>query len=267
MKKALIVGMIGAVALVVIAKKTNVFSYVSTFASQVERDAHNQIPTKFELERVRNEIANLDSDVNQMIRPIAEYKAEIEKLRKEITKTQATIDEKKKDLLAVVEKLDANGNPHFVQLGSKKHPIERVKQQVQRESDNVKLCEKNVKTQQQVLEAKETSLKATQEQLAKVVAKKREYEVRLAQLEAMDQSLQIARIGTTIKIDSSRTTQIEEALQGLEKRLAADSEELKLRTNPGDINLFEREPEPLDLNVLRNYLQGSEAEEKAVSNR
>ena len=91
--------------------------------------------------------------------------------------------------------------------------------------------------------------------------------MRLAQLEALDQSLQIARIGTTIKIDASRATQIEEALKNLEKRLAADAAEVDLRTNPGDINLFEREPEPLDLTTLRNYLQGTEQTERAVNNR
>lgn len=266
MKKILIVGMIGAVALVAIAKKTNVFTYASTFVSQVERDAKNQIPTKFELDRIRNEIAALDGDISQMIRPIAEYRAEIVKLRNDVAKTNANIDEKKQILLAVVEKLE--GNQNQVKIGGKLVPAERVKQQVQRESDNLKFLEKNVKAQNQTLEAKETSLKATQEQLAKVVSKKREYEVRLAQLEALDQSLQVQRIASDIKIDTSRATQIEDALQSLEKRLTAD--QFELDTRRGDIanlNLFEREPEPLDLNVIRSYLEGNEQTAKAASNR
>lgn len=266
MKKLLIFGMIGTVALFVIAKKTNTFSYVSTMCSSITKDASDSIPTKFELERIRNEIAQLDGDVSNMIRPIAEYKAEIERLRKDINKTQTTVDDRKKDLLVVVERLDAADKGFVLLPNNKRFPVEKVKAQLQRETENVKQQEKNLKTQQQVLEAKETSLKATQEQLAKVVSKKREYELRLAQLEAMDQSLQIARIGTTIKIDASRATQIEEALQSLERRLTTDSEELKIRTNPGDINLFEREPEPVDVGTLRTYLQGGEQVEKA-SNR
>ena len=265
MKKALIIGLIGAVALVVVAKKTNMFSYASTLVAQVERDAKKQVPTKFEIERIRNEIAALDGDVDRMIRPVAEYKAEIEKLRKDITASQKNIEQKKADLLVVVDKLQ--GRTDFVMLGTKKYPVEKVQAQVQRETENVKLLEKNMKTQQQVLEAKETSLKATQEQLAKVVTKKREYEVRLAQLEAMDQSLQIARIGSDIKIDASRATQIENALQGLEQRLAADENELKLRAGEmGHINLFEREPELPDLSAIRSYLEGNEPS-KTASNK
>jgi chromosome segregation ATPase len=268
MKKLLIVGMIGAVALFVIAKKTHTFSYVSTLCSSITRDASDAVPTKFELERIRNEIANLDSDVGNMIRPIAEYKADIERLRKDINKNTASMEDRKKDLLAVVERLDAaeKADKGFVVLpNNKRFPVEKVKAQLQRETENVKLSEKNLKTQQQVLEAKEASLKATQEQLAKVVSKKREYELRVAQLEAMDQTLQVARIGT-IKIDANRAAQIEEALQNLEKRLQTDGEELIIRNNQGGINLFEREPDPVDLSTLRTYLQGGEQTEKA-SNR
>lgn len=266
MKKYLIIGMIGAVALVVVAKKTNVFSYVSTAWAGIEKDAKNQVPTKFELDRIRNEIAALDTDISQMIRPIAEYKADIDKLRKDMARTTTNIEEKKVALLAVVEKLE--GNPKFVRCGKTDVPVERVKQQVQRETENVKLLEKNAKAQQQTLEAKETSLKATQEQLAKVVNKKREYEVRVAQLEALDQSLQVQRLASDIKIDTSRATQIEDALQGLEKRLAAD--QFELDTKRGDLinlNIFEREPEALDLNTIRGYLEGTAPAEKVASNR
>jgi len=266
MKKLLIIGVIGAVALVAIAKKTNVFSYAGTLIANVEAGAKDQIPTKFELDRIRHEIGNLDSDISQMIRPIAEYKADVGKLRKDIAKQQTTIDEKKTALLAVVEKLD--GNPKEVKFGKNFVSAERVRQQVQRETDNLKFAEKNVKASQQMLEAKEASLKATQEQLAKVVSKKREYEVRLAQLEAMDQSLQVQRIATNIKIDTSRATQIEEALQGLEKRLTADLHELDMVKNDiNAVNLFEREPEPLDLSAIRGYLEGTGPVEKTANNK
>lgn len=268
MKKLLLIGIIGAVALVAIGTKTNLFSYASTLVANVESSARNQVPTKFELDRIRHEIANLDGDISQMIRPIAEYKADITRLRKDITKQQTNLEEKKTALLAVVEKLEANANAKEFRVGKNMVPTDRVRQQVQRETESLKLLDKNVKTQQQVLDAKEASLKATQEQLAKVVAKKREYEVRLNQLEAMDQSLQVARIASDIKIDSSRATQIEDALQKLEQKLIADEHELKIRAGEiANINLFEREPEPLDLNAIRGYLEGTAPADKTASNK
>jgi chromosome segregation ATPase len=259
-------GLIGAVAVVAIAKKTNVCSYASTLASQVERETKQQIPTKFELDRIRHEIAGLDSDISSMIRPIAEYKVVIEKMRKDITRSQTNIDEQKKNLLAIVD--DLKGNPTRVTIGEKTYSAERVRQQLNRDLAGVKQLEKSVKTQQQVLEAKETSLRATQEQLAKVISKKREYELRLAQLEADEETLQIARIGSDVKIDSSRATQIENALAELEHRHEVERAQVEMRNGDvASIPLHERNNAPVDLQAIRNYLEGTTAAEKTASNK
>jgi predicted metal-dependent peptidase len=266
MKKLIILGLIGAVAVVAIAKKTNAFSYASTFVSQVASETKQQIPTKFELERIRQEIAAMDSDISQMIRPVAEYKVVIERMRKDIAKTQTNVEEKKKDLLAIVQ--DLQGNQKQVTIGTKTYSAELVRAQVQRDMNGLKLLEKSVKTQQQVLEAKELSLKATQEQLVKVISKKREYELRLAQLEAEEETLQIARIGSDIKIDSGRATQIETALADLEHRQQVERETTILRTGDlANIPLHERNQTPVDLQSIRNYLEGHEPAEKTASNQ
>lgn len=267
MKKYIIIGMIGAVALVAIAKKTNVFSYASTLVAQVEKDAKNQVPTKFELERIRHEITALDSDIGQMIRPIAEYKSVIERMRKDITRNQANIEDQKKTLLAVVE--DLKGDPDHLVYAGKKFSAERVRQQLQRDTESLKHLEKCVRTQQQVLEAKEQSLKATQEQLAKVISKKREYQVRLAQLEAQEETLQVARIGTEFKFDNTRATQIEEALAGVEQRQDVERQVIELRNgNLVTIPLNDRtQTGPVDLQTIRNYLEGAVEPAKTASTK
>jgi chromosome segregation ATPase len=265
-KKYLLVGIIGALALVFIGTKTNGFSYLRTAVAHVQKEADATIPTKFEIERIRNEIASLDGDISQMIRPIAEYKVEIQRTQKEVAANQKTVDEKKAKLLAHFEKLD--GHQKFIICNNREVPVEKFKAELQRQTEIVKNQELNLKTQRQVLEAKEKSLRATQEQLAKVVSKKREYEARLAELEALDQSLQVARIASDIKIDNSRATQIEDALRRLEDKLRADGAELEMkRGDANNLNLFEREPEPLDLNALRAYLEGNEANGKVANNK
>lgn len=265
-KKYLLVGVIAALALVLIGTKTNLASYARTFITQVERQADQSIPTKFEIERIRQEIASLDGDMNTMIRPIAEYKADIIRTRKEIAASQQTIEEKKQGLLVCVKKLE--DNPKFVVCGGKQVSAEKYKAEVQRQTDLVKALEKNLKTQQQVLEAKEKSFKATQEQLEKVIAKQREYVARLADLEALDQSLQVARIASDIKIDTSRTTQIEDALKKLEHKLETDRHELDLRTGQSaKIDLFEHEPEPFDAQAVRAWLEGTEGNGKVANSK
>jgi chromosome segregation ATPase len=268
MKKYLIIGMIGAVALVAVARKTNVWSYAGTMFAQVERDVNDQIPTKFELQRIHHEIDALDSDISRMVRPIAEYKVAIDRLRKDITRKQANIVEQKKTLLAVVDDLKAN--PDKLSYGGKVFPAERVRRQLERDAAALKRLEKCVSTQQQVLEAKERSLVATQEQLAKVISKKREYQVRLAQLEAQEETLQIAKLGTEQKFDSSRATQIEESLTKIEQRQTVEREVLEMRNGElTNIPLNDRTPQgPVDLNAIGNYLRGNaDIATKTASNK
>ncbi|MSQ96002.1 MAG: hypothetical protein EXR98_15800 [Gemmataceae bacterium] len=264
MKKLLIIGCIGAVALVAIAKTTKVCSYATTWLGQVSAEAKNSIPTKFELDRVRNEIAALDGDISQMIRPIAEYKSVIEKMRKDVAKTEVNIIEQKKTLLAVVE--DLKDNPKVVNYGGKTYSADRVRKQLERDTESLKHLEKTIKTQLQVLEAKEVGLRGTQEQLAKVIAKKREYEVRLAQLEAEEETLKVASIGTEFKFDSSRATQIEEALANIEQKQDVTRRELEIKNGQANIiPLHDRTQTPADLQTIRNYLEGNEPADKTAS--
>jgi peptidoglycan hydrolase CwlO-like protein len=267
MKKWLIIGSIGAVALVAVLTKTNVFSYANTLFAQVSKDAKDRVPTKFELERIRNEIAALDSDISAMIRPIAENKATITKMHKDIDRSQKNIDETKKVLLAVVE--DLKGNPAELNYAGKPYKAEYVRQQLARDTDRLKQSEKQLKAQLQMLEAKEQALKATQEQLAKVISKKREYEVRLTQLEADEESLRLLAVGTDVKVDSTRAAQIEEALAAVEHRQSVAKQEIEMKTGElANIPLHDRRTAPAtDLNTIRNYLEGNEPAEKAASNR
>jgi peptidoglycan hydrolase CwlO-like protein len=266
MKKLLILGLLGAVALVAVGKTTSAWSYLSTAVCQVGAEAKNQVPTKFELERIRNEIAGLDGDITQMVRPIAEYKSVIEKMRKDIARSQTNIDKQKKTLLEVVTELQEN--PKQITINDKTYTPEQIRRQVTRDTESLKQLEKHVKVQQQVLEAKELSLKATQEQLAKVISKKREYEVRLAQLEAEEETLQIARIGSDIKIDSGRATLIEDALNAVEQRQDVERQVAVLKTGDlANIPLHDRRTTPADLSTIRSYLEGHEAAEKTANNK
>lgn len=255
MKKALVL-LLALAAGLFICKKTVVGSYTATAWSHVKQEAHDQVPTRFEIERARHEINNLDGDIGNMIRPIAEYMAAIGRLKKDIQATQSSLDEQKVTLLTMTRDLD--GGPTFVEYGGEKYSAERVRLKLQRDFDSFKRLEAHLASQKRLLETKETSLKATQEQLAKVIAKKREYELRLAQLEADEETLQVAKIGSTLKIDDSRTTQIEAALADIEHRQNVQRAEAELKTGTfanDTIPVNQRPRAATDVQAIRHYLE------------
>jgi chromosome segregation ATPase len=238
-------------------RRSAVGSYAGTLWSQVKTETKNAVPTRFEISRARHEIANLDDDISAMIRPIAEYKATITAVKKEIGHSEITLGEHKAVLLSMTK--DLEGSPTVLVYAGEEYSADRVRAKLAKDFASYRRLEANLQSRRKLLEAKEKSLKATQEQLAKVIAKKREYEVRVAQLEADEETLRIARIGSKIQIDDSRTTQIEAALSDIEHRHDVERAEVELKT--GDlandvIPIGERRSTALDVNAIRDYLEG-----------
>ncbi|HWY86675.1 MAG TPA: hypothetical protein VNX28_08120 [Gemmataceae bacterium] len=256
--KKLLVTVLLVGACVYFVKKSAIGSYAGTVWSHVRTETKNAVPTRFEIDRVRHEIANLDDDIAGMIRPIAEYKATIVHLKKDIGQVESTLDGQKGVLLSMTRDLESN--PTVLVYAGEEYPAERVRAKLTKDFESYQRLETNLKSRRKLLEAKEKSLKATQEQLAKVISKKREYEVRLAQLEADEETLQIARIGSKLQIDTSRTTQIEAALGDIEHRhnvLRAEVE-LKTGTFANDvIPVQERKQGTQDVHAIRAYLEGT----------
>ncbi len=238
---------------------TAVRSYASTLWSQVKSETKNAVPTRFEISRARHEIANLDDDIGGMIRPIAEYKATIMALNKEIGRSETMLREHKTVLLSMTQ--DLEGSPSVLVYAGEEYSADRVCAKLAKDFKSYRRLEANLQSRRKLLEAKEKSLKATQEQLAKVIAKKREYEVRLADLEADEETLRIARIGSKIQIDDSRTTQIEAALSDIEHRHDVERAEVELKTSDLANDLIpvqERGPTVVDINAIREHLKSGE---------
>jgi hypothetical protein len=255
-KKALIVGLI-VVGGVFLIKKTSLLSYAGTLWCKARQEAKNQVPTKFELDRIRHEIAQMDSDIKGMLSPIAENMAAVKRLGRDVETTRNRLADQKSTLLTMTRDLESN--PQFVVYAGEKYSAERVRNKLDRDFASYKRCEAKLKSQENLLEAKERSLSATREQLNKLIAKRREFEVRLAQLEADEETLQIARIGSKgVQLDDSRATDIEAALADIERRHDVQREELELMNGPlasDIIPVQERDRQRVDAQTVRNYLE------------
>jgi chromosome segregation ATPase len=257
MRKVFVVAVIAALGLL-LAVKTSFLSYAGTLWGQIRAETKKAIPTRFELQRARHELAKLDGDIDRMIRPIAEYKTAVGQLQKEIGKLETSLSEQKPLLVTMAKDLESN--PKLVLYQGEEFAAERVRQKLQRDFESYQRMEKNLASQRKLLEAREASLRAAQDQLAKVIAKKKEFELRIAQLEADEETLQIARIGTKLEFDDSRATQIEVALADIEQRQTVQRTEIELKTQTfANDNIpvgSRRRSAEVDAAAIRRYLEG-----------
>ena len=252
MHKWIIAALLAAVGGTAIVK-TDLVSYARTLWSKTTAEVKNAIPTKFEIERARNEVAQLDKDIAGMIRPIAEFKAAIGQLDKDIDQGRTNLEARREGLLALTAELEKHAPT--LKMGARDVPADKAKKILERDFESFQRLERHMGSLRKLADAKATSLEAAQEQLAKLVSKKREFEVRLAQLEADEETLAVASIGNKIAFDDNRASAIEASLKEIEHRQNVCRAELEL--SQGDVvsEVSTTKRGVADLTSIRSYLE------------
>ena len=82
-------------------------SYVSTAWQKVRTSCKRQVPLEFEIERVRNEVAQLVPDMKKNLSVIAEEMVAIENLKEEIATTRANLKIQEASIRQMTRDLDS----------------------------------------------------------------------------------------------------------------------------------------------------------------
>jgi chromosome segregation ATPase len=260
MKKTIALVAAGLVAVVVLAKTTNFCSYASTLWSQAKTAVKDSVPTKFDIDRIRHEIASLDGDLDRMISPIAQHTVAVKRLQTDVARDEQTLDEQKKVLLKATEAV-RNKNPNDTMwYGGQSYPVALIRQKISEDFKAYRRLERTVEARKTELAAKESTLKAAQEQLQSFISKKKEFEVALAQLEAEHEVNQVAAIGTDVQIDDTRAAQIARDLEDLKNKIEEQKTKLEMRKGilaVRGIQLNQPQQAPgVDLDAIQAHLEG-----------
>lgn len=257
MKKLLIVGAILLVAGVGISKFK---SHIRTCVNEIGEVARENVPTQFELKRIRNEIAQMENDIERMIKPLAREMTEIEDLRNDINSVEETIKTSREKLLAMTETVRRGES---LVINGLSYSQDHAKNRLQQDFQNFKLLETTLKDKRELLNQREQKFEAAYEQVETKLAKKREFELRLARLEAQEERLKVQRIGSVHSRDNNRSKRIEVSLRDIEKRQRTEVNEIKLRKGPFALDPAQNQPtQEVDLHEIENYLQGQQVAPK-----
>ncbi len=251
MKKFLIAfGLIAGLG--VLVAKTTFLSYARTAFTIVKEEASDAVSTSFELKRVQLEIAQLDRDMEGQIKPLAELKAALVQLERDIERQQISLADQRVALKNRVAELQKQES-HYVFAG-KKWTRDQFQLAVERDFESFKRQETHLVTLKKLQEAKQVALDASHEQLEKFQSKKREFTIRLAQLQAEEETLNVARLGSRKPADSRRPSQIEEALQEIERRQQVQRYELEFANQANVSPAFPPAAKTTDLSAISKHL-------------
>jgi phage shock protein A len=260
MFKKLVIGGVIALACIWAAKKTHVGSYASTVVAFGKEQVCGQIPRELELARVEHEIQQLDRDYQGLLGPIAEKMASVKKLEREIATARENQQDQRDALLALTKAVDAKETQ--ISYNGKTFVLDRAKVKLARDFATFKKLETHLASKEKLMEAEIKNLAAIRDQLDKLIGQKREFEIRLAQLEAEEATLKVARIQTPLQTDDGRVADIKRTLDRIEHGQAVEQNKHVLEQQYGS-KIADAQPNTpvgvLDLDEIRGYLTGTPA--------
>lgn len=215
---------IGIVALVVVAglfllNKTDLGSYAGTAWKKIRTSTKGAVPPEFEIERLKNEIAQLVPDMKRNVKVVADEMVAVERLRSEVAETRTELAKKKDYVLAMKSELEKNKNATTVSFRGQEYASTRIKEKLAREWDAYKRGEDGLKSKEQLLVAKEEAVDIAREQLSAMRAKKEQLEVDVARLEAELKTLRLAQTRSNFQLDDSRLARINSAMANVRDQI------------------------------------------------
>jgi chromosome segregation ATPase len=220
MCKKIGIAALAVVAGVFIMRSTYLGAYARTAWGKVKSTAKAQVPLEFQLESLRNEVAQLTPDMRSHCNAIAEEMVAVQNLRSEIADIRTNL-ERRKDSVRVMNQELKTGAEKIVYNGHT-YRAERIREKLHRDLASCKRCADELKAREQLLEAKEKGLDAAREQLSSMKVQKEQLEVQIAQLEAEVKTLRVAQTQSNFQLDDSRLANIKAQLADIQSQLKVE---------------------------------------------
>ncbi|MHB8969826.1 MAG: hypothetical protein ACYC3X_08830 [Pirellulaceae bacterium] len=245
-KKTLFLGA-GALLLAVLFFGRGAISYVTTAVDRVQDQVKGNVPVKFEIDRARGMIKDLEPEVERNMHLIAREEVEIAKLQRELQQNEKQLARSRDEILRLKGDLES-GNSQFVYAG-RSYSSSEVKSDLANRFQHHKTAEATVDQLEKILRARENGLQAAREKLEGMLAAKRQLAVEIENLEARVKMVEVAQTTSQFNFDDSQLACTRDLINEIGTRL-----EVTEKMMSQQVQLSDRIPLEEDDAVTENVL-------------
>jgi hypothetical protein len=196
---------------------TDLFSYVSSSSRAMRTAVKDNVPVEFQLRRARDLVDDLVPEMQANVRVIATQEVEIAGLRRDIEQSRANLPAERTRVQKLRESLASeNGDYTF---GGIHYSRDQVKDDLARRFDFLKEAEVVQAGKERLLQNRERSLAAAMQTLDHMKSQKTLLEGQIASLEAQNQLVQAASVGSNVAVDNTKLAQTERLISDVKKQL------------------------------------------------
>jgi septal ring factor EnvC (AmiA/AmiB activator) len=200
----------------------DMFSYVWTSVGNVRQTVKQSVPVKFELERARGMIADLDPEISRHKRDIAREELDLRKLEEQVKDEEGKLAKAWKDIQRLRGDL-TRGDSNYVYAGHT-YTSQQVETDLTNRFERYQTKEATVDKLRKILDARRRGLTAAEEKVKELIAAKRQLEVEVENLEARMKMVEVAKAASDFNIDDSQLSRTRELLSDIESRIEVDAQ-------------------------------------------
>jgi uncharacterized coiled-coil protein SlyX len=244
LKKIIVTG--GALALLSsVTVGGPLLSYAKCGANWIRSSAGDTVPMEWELNRARQMITDLKPEIEVNAKRIAREKIEVSRLAKQLAESDQRLAKAQSDIQRLTE--DLKGDSKSYTYGSRTYTVSQVKDDLSNRFKRFKTREATADKLQQMLAARQASLKAAHERMDAMLSAKRQLEVEVENLQARLGALRVAQTSSQLNLDDSHLSQTRGLLDTIATRIDVEEETMSVDADYfGEIDL----DEPSDENLL-----------------
>lgn len=250
LKKMIVTG--GAIALLSsITVGGPLLSYAKCGIQWIRGAATDSVPLEWELKRARQMIVDLKPEIEVNAKRIAHEKIQVTRLEKQLTESDVRLAKAQSDIERLTADLQNESQSYT--YGNRTYTSTQVKDDLGNRFKRFKTRQATATKLQQMLSARQTSLKTAHERMDAMLSAKRQLEVEVENLQARLGALRVAQTTSELNLDDSQLSQTRGLLDDIATRIDVEEETMEVgSTYFGEIDLDEPNDENL-LDEIANY--------------
>jgi chromosome segregation ATPase len=230
-------------------------SYVRTSAGYVKDSVEESVPLQFQIDRARDMVKNLTPEIRRNMHVIAKEEVEVEHLEKRIAGAEVNLAKDKREIMRL--KADLAEGKDAYEYNGRDYTAEQVKIDLALRFDRYKTNEATLESLRQIHLARQKSLDAARQKLEGMLAKKRQLQVEVENLDARLQMVAAAKTTCDYQFDDSKLGRTKELIEGLQKKLDIEATLVNAEGYfQGEIPLDESAPENIVEQVSEYFGEG-----------
>jgi len=191
-------------------------SYVRTAFHKVRHEAQGAVPIQFEIDRAKQEIADLEPAIHQNIEALARAEVDVEHLDREIAATRENLRQEKEALLALKNTLKSGD---LIRTGNVTYTADEVKGELARRYDHYKQVGRILEEKETTLKARQKTMAAARQQLTTMVAQKKTLMTKVEGIEARLKMIEATQASNEFTFDDTALARAKQTVAELDKRL------------------------------------------------